>query len=372
MRVSEARLDAWRVEVSAAASDARLSVAAELEAWASSHPGASVEQHREAAIRAVSAASSSYGRVSSSCSASLFDELAEAQGSPARFRVADTTDRAYVEEKVRWLAGRLRRGDADGFRRGAVDLAAAQVMRNAQASMAANCERAGARWARVPHGPRPCEWCFMLASRGFAYKTARTASAGGHMRCLCALVPDFDGKTAVEGYDPDGMYARWRMCAETVGRDPADTSEEAVKAILDECATRDRHWLKTGEVPEPTFATDALRAEVERERPHEIVTAGRLKLHGIRCDFVDDSAGLADFADGVEIKTLGECSSYNTLNGYIKGTSKKKNAVRLIFDNAGNTGADDGEIEQMIRRSQSFSRGGVYILRKDGTLKKIR
>lgn len=162
------------------------------------------------------------------------------------------------------------------------------------------------------------------------------------------------------------------MCAETVGRDPMATSEEATRAILRECATRDPVWLGTGTIPEPTFATDGLLAETEHERPHEIVTANRLKQHGIRCDFVDDSSGLADFASGVEIKTLGECSSYNTLNGYIKGTSKKGNAVRLIFGNVDNTAASDADIEQMILRSQSFGRGGIYVLRKDETLKKIR
>lgn len=76
--------------------------------------------------------------------------------------------------------------------------------------MAANCERAGVRWARVPSGSKTCPFCFMVASRGFVYKSK--ASAGGlsqwHKGCMCAVVPDFDVSTTVQGYDPDAMHGR--------------------------------------------------------------------------------------------------------------------------------------------------------------------
>lgn len=194
------------------AADAELHAAAELESWAAAHPGRTVEETRDAAIAAASRASSAYGRVSSATSGRLFDELAEAQGHGARFEVMDTTDPAYTEEAVRKLANRLRDGDEDGFRRGVSQLVGGQVRRNSQASMAANCERAGVRWARVPSGTKPCDWCLMLASRGFVYKSK--ASAGGfsqwHRGCMCAVVPDFDGKTAIQGYDPDALYGEWK------------------------------------------------------------------------------------------------------------------------------------------------------------------
>lgn len=212
MRVDAARLAAWRSEVALAAADAELHAAAELESWAAAHPGRTVEEAREAAIATASRASSAYGRVSAASSGRLFDELAEAQGHGARFEVVDTTDAAYTEEAARKLANRLRDGDEDGFRRGVSQLVGNQVRRNSQASMAANCERTGVRWARVPSGQKPCDWCLMLASRGFVYKSK--ASAGGlsqwHRGCMCAIVPDFDGSTAIQGYDPDALYDEWK------------------------------------------------------------------------------------------------------------------------------------------------------------------
>lgn len=279
MRVDAARLAAWRSEVALAAADAELHAAAELESWAAAHPGRTVEEAREAAIATASRVSSAYGRVSAATSGRLFDELAEAQGHGARFEVVDTTGAAYTEEAVRKLANRLRDGDEDGFRRGVSQLVGNQVRRNSQASMAANCDRAGVRWARVPSGPKPCPFCFMVASRGFVYKSK--ASAGGftqwHKGCMCAVVPDFDGKTEVQGYDPDGMYRRWRMCADTVGSDPEATSGEATRAILRECATRDTEWLATGKVPEPTY--ESRRAEREL-REHERKTRDVLSANG--------------------------------------------------------------------------------------------
>lgn len=193
-----------------AAADAELHTAAELESWAASHPAPTVEEARDAAIAILGRNSSAYGRVAAASSGRLYDELARTQGSPARFRIVDTTDCSYAEERVRKIANRLRDDDRMGFRSAVSEMAGQQVWRNAQASIVANCEREEVRWARVPYSSKPCDWCLMLASRGFAYKSARTAAAGWHKGCQCAVVPDFDGRTAVQGYDPDALYDEWK------------------------------------------------------------------------------------------------------------------------------------------------------------------
>lgn len=55
-----------------------------------------------------------------------------------------------------------------------------------------------------------CEFCTMLASRGFAYHTEETASHA-HDRCDCVIVPSWDkGNPAVQGYDPDALYREWK------------------------------------------------------------------------------------------------------------------------------------------------------------------
>lgn len=67
------------------------------------------------------------------------------------------------------------------------------------------------RYARIPSGGETCDFCIMLASRGFVYRSA--ASAGElnhyHANCRCRIVPGFDG-AEVEGYDPDYWYQLYK------------------------------------------------------------------------------------------------------------------------------------------------------------------
>ncbi len=64
------------------------------------------------------------------------------------------------------------------------------------------------RFARVPSGEDTCEFCLMLASRGFVYHTAVTASHA-HANCDCRIIPSWESEE-VEGYDPDELYRRWK------------------------------------------------------------------------------------------------------------------------------------------------------------------
>lgn len=109
-----------------------------------------------------------------------------------------------------------------------------EVKRAANECMAYNAKRdpQKPKWARVPkYTPveyRPwskelgvthnkqlaetgtCEFCTMLASRGFAYHTEETASHA-HDRCDCVIVASWDkDNPAVQGYDPDALYREWK------------------------------------------------------------------------------------------------------------------------------------------------------------------
>ena len=66
------------------------------------------------------------------------------------------------------------------------------------------------KWARIPAGAETCMWCIMLASRGFTYQSAETASHA-HANCDCRIVPSWDKNSpAVEGYDPQAYYDMWK------------------------------------------------------------------------------------------------------------------------------------------------------------------
>jgi len=66
------------------------------------------------------------------------------------------------------------------------------------------------RWARVPTGAETCDFCLMLASRGFVYHSEELASHA-HANCDCRVVPSWDrGRAAVEGYDPAYYLDLWQ------------------------------------------------------------------------------------------------------------------------------------------------------------------
>jgi hypothetical protein len=69
-----------------------------------------------------------------------------------------------------------------------------------------------AAYARVPE-PGACDFCLMLASRGFVYTKATVGDENKfHGKCRCNPMPVWDETRArVEyGYDPDALYDQYR------------------------------------------------------------------------------------------------------------------------------------------------------------------
>lgn len=386
MAVTRARLNSYRADVDACGEAAAAYVEQYLAAIMAEYPGISVAELREVAIEAIEDSLDAFGDQAAELALELFEEIA---GTGHDAQIYDVIDPERIDGKVRYYARSLVEGDVASFSRDVSDLTRYYVKRSAFENMAENCGRGEVRYARVPSGSETCPFCFMLSSRGFVYHTAESAGEGHpyHRNCDCVIVPGVKGldpDSQIEGYRPTELYRRWKGCAGTVGEDPDTRDAAALGRIRAEVATRDWRWLYEGRVPEITFETDALRQEIERDRPHEIETAKRLREFGIAPDFVVDSieyvdeetglvqfVGLADFASGYEIKSLESASSYNTINGYLKNTSHKENAKYVCFDNS--SGAiDDATLVEYIQRSRSFRRGRVYIIDSSGRYRFIR
>ena len=68
------------------------------------------------------------------------------------------------------------------------------------------------RFARIPQPSRSyargCPFCQMLASRGFAYRSATSAGEDNHYHddCRCVIVPSWSESPAAEGYDPNDYW----------------------------------------------------------------------------------------------------------------------------------------------------------------------
>ena len=139
-----------------------------------------------------------------------------------------------------------------------------EVKRAANECIAANCKRDPKRpkWARIPTGADTCDFCIMLASRGFTYQSAETASHA-HANCDCRIVPSWDKKNpAVEGYDPDEYYEQYidsgfkgggsggksERAAKDLGNGGKFNGINEMNAYLEESKTLDELYARADEV----------------------------------------------------------------------------------------------------------------------------
>ncbi len=89
------------------------------------------------------------------------------------------------------------------------------------------------RYARVPDGSETCDFCLMLASRGFVYRND-VAASHAHSGCDCRVVPSWRAYE-VEGYDPVAIYGRWQEAIEAKAEERAErkgTSFEEERAAI--------------------------------------------------------------------------------------------------------------------------------------------
>lgn len=119
-----------------------------------------------------------------------------------------------TEEAIRAFVGELDKGGIEKIIRLIQDRADYEIKKSAAQSTLANAKRdpLKPRYARVPTGAETCEFCIMLASRGFVYHSDKSAGALDHWHphCDCRVVAGFDGYTEVEGYDTNALYDKWK------------------------------------------------------------------------------------------------------------------------------------------------------------------
>lgn len=210
-----AELEGYRSSVSRLAERAAEVAEGALAAYMAANPEAPVADVREYAKQVLAAVSSSLGTASAMLAAMMYDEVMERLGIPAQ---PASPHVAYSPEQVdaaaRYQACKLVDGDARGFASGVGNTARSAVRRAANYTVEDNASRdsgLGVRYARVPSGAETCMFCIMVASRGFAYRSASSAGGDGHKyhaHCDCVAVPGRIGDD-VEGYDPDELYRQW-------------------------------------------------------------------------------------------------------------------------------------------------------------------
>ena len=174
--------------------------------------------------------------------------------------------RAAVRPGVEFLAGELRGAALKGIidaRRGGRSLSAAKqnglvrvvgafsklVMAGGRMTITngVQTDRKALGWSRVTSGD-PCVFCRMIASRGPAYKTERSADFQPHDHCGCTPEPLFDGDPleTSKSVEQSGQYLGEFDTAQAWARENVRRSRTTSNNALNNY----RQWLAAGQ-PEP-------------------------------------------------------------------------------------------------------------------------
>lgn len=212
MRLSRKALDAYNAAIKEQGGNAEKAARRALEIWFAENQGASVADAREFSIALMGEVGYVYGNAAGDAAYALRDVIAQAEG----IELTDDDyeylpEMEYVEDAAHYQAGKLKTGDTEGFKDGIADASRYFAERGANDTMAhfAEVDKGKARFARVPTGSTTCDYCLMLASRGFVYHSEANALNANHRHCDCRIVEGFAGME-VEGYDPDKYYDMWK------------------------------------------------------------------------------------------------------------------------------------------------------------------
>lgn len=288
-------LDALSASLDGLAASASAYARAALAAWDGENPAAARAERASFAAELLMGVSGAFGAQAAESAMGFLAALSVEPGDASPSVAA-----AYAARKGAWVASL----DGEAALGAVGDTAESYVRRDAFEASARACDRAGVRWARVPTGSETCAFCFMLASRGYVY-TSEQAARGGmgmHAHCDCKVVPETAGK--IEGYDPDGLYRRWRMCADAVAADPDATGQDSLRAIMREVERRDWEWVWTGKVPEidyslqPRESFGVFKKPGDYSRENLVLEEGQSEPNEWRDVFVHDALARA----GIRVK----------------------------------------------------------------------
>ncbi len=342
-----------------------------------SNGGGDVAALREAAYEAIEDVLAYYADTCAAArAAEYYDAVRKAQGFPGAYgAVAESLRNPEATlEAVRYFVGKVSEGAPQAFVSLCLKRVDEETRKAANRCVAYNATKdpAKPRYGRIPRG-ETCGFCLMLASFGFYAKTIEAAEHA-HAHCDCRIVPGFNGKTTVKGYDPDGMYRRYKSCLKALGgangisddweRMPADRKSAYIAAhgnsesrarkayaqrrVAAEIGTRDPAWYKNGMEPKPAYQSMRAKRELnEIERG----TRDALSQNGLNQYVLERSneqgVKTADILLGNDrtVKADYKCprgAGYNCIDQLARDTGKKADIMILhLVDGESQMSKDD-------------------------------
>ena len=173
----------------------------------------STEEGLKALLDYSYAVATEYGEAATELACQMYDAVAQASG--VNVPAAEPAATATYGETARAVKGKM----FDTVDPDAVAASVGRLVKTAGVDTTMqNALRDGAEWAWIPSGDT-CAFCLMLASNGWQ-RASKDAIKNGHAEhihpnCDCTYQIRFDGKTSVEGYDPDSLYDEYAEAGKT-------------------------------------------------------------------------------------------------------------------------------------------------------------
>lgn len=162
-----------------------------------------------------------YGDVAATVAADWYEEMRDAAGVGGSFRapLAPSIPVEQVNGRIGYATrpmGPLFAGDSATLTAFLSMMTNEYVLQPGRDTIMQAAHKDNAAYARVPE-PGACDFCLMLASRGFVYsKDTAGDSVKFHGKCRCNVMPSWDETRArVEyGYDPNALYDQYRAAVD--------------------------------------------------------------------------------------------------------------------------------------------------------------
>ena len=184
-----------------------------------------IAQCRDLVIQALAAVMPTYTTMAAQASADFYDAARElVVGEKMGAKAISGYDEAKTAGAVRAFVRFVLDGRVETFNEQVLQRVDYEMKLSAANSTIENGKRdkRKPRYARVPTGAETCDFCLMLASRGFVYNSKSTASMGHvHSGCDCRIVAGWDGME-VDDYDPSSIYDRWQDAIDVKAKERAE------------------------------------------------------------------------------------------------------------------------------------------------------
>lgn len=196
---------------------------------------------RQTVVAAINMLVAKYGLASAQAAADFYDASRElCTGEKLGAKAYTGIDPKATEGAIRAFVNKIvKNDDVEGFNQAVCSRIDYEMKRSAGYCMTQNGAKdpLKPKYARVPSGSETCKFCLMLASRGFVYRSKKSAGAVNHYHdnCDCRVVVGFRN-AEVEGYDPDEIYNKWQALMDEEAKARAEkngtTEQEEFKILM--------------------------------------------------------------------------------------------------------------------------------------------